>query len=236
MRRVLEISGAEILPSANAILEQQGVPGETTGQERLLDISAEGRSELATHLTGRGVFAPIPIHDFAVVYEGIGRNNPRTPLEEIFPRAEALILFAVTCGEAVTGRIAELFAAGEYPLAMALDAAASLAADQAAQWLQDRVGEPATGDSETAASLRYSPGYCGWHVSGQQTLFAALRPEAIGLRLTDSFLMDPLKSVSGVIVTGKPAIHQFDHDFDFCAACTDKECRQRIDSLDFRTG
>ena len=43
---------------------------------------------------------------------------------------------------------------------------------------------------------RYSPGYCGWHVSEQQKLFS-LFPVAspCGIQLTDSSLMIPIKSV-----------------------------------------
>ena len=55
--------------------------------------------------------------------------------------------------------------------------------------------------------LRYSPGYCGWHVSGQINLFNTLTPEKIGITLGESCLMNPLKSVSGVLVAGPPNIH-----------------------------
>ena len=57
--------------------------------------------------------------------------------------------------------------------------------------------------------LRYSPGYCGWHISGQRRLFAHLRPERIGITLHDSYLMEPLKSVSGVLIAGAKEIHAF---------------------------
>ena len=232
MSRILEIPGSEILPSVDAILEQQGVPWAMPGREPLLAIAAAGREELAARLIGRGILAPISVPEFSALYEGRGRNDPRTPLAGIFPRAEALFLFAATCGDAVTVRIAELFAGNDFPLAVALDAAASLAADQAAGWLQERV----TGQFDSSAALGYSPGYCGWHVSGQEALFAALQPGEIGLKLRDSFLMDPLKSVSGVIVIGQPEIHRFANDFAFCTACSGMECRERIASLSYRTG
>ena len=44
-------------------------------------------------------------------------------------------------------------------------------------------------------------------------------------------LMSPIKSVSGVIVAGRPDIHGFDNNFDFCRECVTKECRVRIASL-----
>jgi hypothetical protein len=82
--------------------------------------------------------------------------------------------------------------------------------------------------------LPYSPGYCGWHISGQRALFRHLEPERIGITLNTSFLMQPLKSVSGVLVVGDPRIHEFDNDFDFCAECATLDCRARIGSVSGR--
>lgn len=49
---------------------------------------------------------------------------------------------------------------------------------------------------------RFSPGYCGWHVREQQRLFTFFPKEPCGVHLTDSSLMIPIKSVSGVIGLG----------------------------------
>ena len=46
-------------------------------------------------------------------------------------------------------------------------------------------------------------------MSGQRALFACLQPEAIGVTLNASCLMDPLKSVSGVLAAGPADIHRF---------------------------
>jgi hypothetical protein len=79
--------------------------------------------------------------------------------------------------------------------------------------------------------LPYSPGYCGWHVTGQRRLFDRLEPQRIGVTLNSSCLMQPLKSVSGVLVIGPSSIHEFDNDFDFCALCSTYQCRARIGLL-----
>ena len=47
--------------------------------------------------------------------------------------------------------------------------------------------------------------------------------------------MQPLKSVSGVLVAADREAHDFDIDFDFCADCADQACRQRIQSILFDT-
>lgn len=50
---------------------------------------------------------------------------------------------------------------------------------------------------------RYSPGYCGWDVVEQHNLFALLPENFCNVKLTASALMDPVKSVSGIIGIGE---------------------------------
>lgn len=68
---------------------------------------------------------------------------------------------------------------------------------------------------------RYSPGYCGWHVSEQQKLFSLFPVAApCGIQLTDSSLMIPIKSVSGVIGIGSN-VRKLDYT---CGLCTYENC------------
>lgn len=52
-------------------------------------------------------------------------------------------------------------------------------------------------------SNRYSPGYCDWALSGQQPLFSYIGENPTGISLSESCLMQPIKSVSGIIGIGK---------------------------------
>lgn len=71
---------------------------------------------------------------------------------------------------------------------------------------------------------RFSPGYCGWHVSQQQLLFPLFGAEPpCGVRLTDSSLMMPIKSVSGVIGLG-PSVRKLEYS---CGLCDYKDCYKR---------
>lgn len=70
---------------------------------------------------------------------------------------------------------------------------------------------------------RFSPGYCGWHVSQQQRLFPLFHGETCGVTLTVSSLMVPIKSVSGIIGLGKDVRH-----LDYtCGLCDFKQCYKR---------
>jgi hypothetical protein len=178
----------------------------------------------------RGLSRPVTAAEFAGIFPGRGRNAPRTPLEEIFPRAVQLHLFAFTLGERIGAEIRRLFTGEDFALGSVLDAVASEAADNAGRvaeaWAEGNAGAGGVNGDAPRAFL-YSPGYCGWHISGQEKLFASLRPEQIGIRLNASFLMTPLKSISGVLVVGPAAIHRISETYPFCASCQSPVCRER---------
>lgn len=66
-------------------------------------------------------------------------------------------------------------------------------------------------------SNRYSPGYCGWSVEEQAKLFSFFPKEFCNIHLTDSALMLPIKSVSGLVGVGKN-IEYTDYPCDVCNA------------------
>jgi len=181
-----------------------------------------------------GVTLEVAREECHSLYLGEGNNAVRTPLDEIIPEAGALALFAVTLGERVSDEISRLFGQNDFAGGAMLDAAASIGADLAAeeierhcehQWRSSRLID------DTMAVMRFSPGYCGWHVSGQRKLFARLQPERIGIRLNDSCLMQPLKSVSGVIVAASKEVFDIDDTYLFCADCTTHSCRDRFNAI-----
>jgi len=69
-------------------------------------------------------------------------------------------------------------------------------------------------------SNRFSPGYCTWDVSEQHKLFQLLPKEFCGVSLSDSALMQPIKSISGFIGIGK----NITYNHYKCKFCTQKNC------------
>jgi hypothetical protein len=109
-----------------------------------------------------------------------------------------------------------------------------VAADKAAAFVEQRFAHSLAEcgwSLGSGAALRYSPGYCGWHISGQKKLFEYLKPQQIGLMLRPSYLMEPLKSVSGVVLAGPREMHEFDPSFPSCSTCKTYSCRDRIRDL-----
>jgi hypothetical protein len=223
-------------PDRRTVLSAQGIPDGAAIPERIASLVDEGFEIYARNVDAAGIRAEISVDEFAGIYPGEGNNATRTPLEAIFPDARRLALFAVTVGEPVCAEIRRLFSEGDPALGYTLDTIASAGAEGLADVMagdyQDEVSRSNLGGPGVRV-LPYSPGYCGWHVSGQAKLFDSLRPERVGISLNSSYLMEPLKSVSGVLVAADREVHDFDLDFDFCTDCADQECRERIQSVLF---
>lgn len=232
MRHILHFTVLDSTPNLKALLSREVNGGPVPDRLwKLFHQALECFEGLATPV---GIIAQTPTAAFAEIYRGDGLNASATPMEQIYPRAQRLALFAATLGDPVSEEIGLLFKRGEPAVGYALDVIASEAANKLAEATAGRFKDLLIARREIASDARvlpYSPGYCGWHVSGQRRLFAALQPGAIGVRLGSTFLMRPLKSVSGVIVAGPSAVHRFRPTYPFCEDCTTRECRTRITSL-----
>jgi 5-methyltetrahydrofolate--homocysteine methyltransferase len=120
-------------------------------------------------------------------------------------------LFAVTCGHGVRERASALKEQGAYLKSHVLQALAIECAEAFAEMLHTRLrtlwGFPdapeLTMDDKLKAryrGLRVSFGYPACpELADQATLWRLLRPEQIGIQLTEGFMMDPEASVSALV-------------------------------------
>ncbi|MBN2636586.1 MAG: hypothetical protein JXR61_09975 [Prolixibacteraceae bacterium] len=72
-------------------------------------------------------------------------------------------------------------------------------------------------------SNSFSPGYCDWNISEQKKLFSLLPKNFCGITLSNSLLMTPVKSVSGIIGVGKSLIQNGYQ----CKWCSNTNCLYR---------
>ncbi|HXG04009.1 MAG TPA: vitamin B12 dependent-methionine synthase activation domain-containing protein, partial [Candidatus Binatia bacterium] len=122
-----------------------------------------------------------------------------------------LAAFAVTCGLGVRERAETWKERGEYLASHALQALAIECAEAFAEWLHARLrtlwGFPDPADVPIAEKLkgryrgiRVSFGYPACpNLADQVTLWRLLRPERVGITLTEGFMMDPEASVSALV-------------------------------------
>ncbi len=162
------------------------------------------------------LFAPgasVPFHTF--VFGRQPRENGLSlsdyVLDPVDGRRDHIALFVVTAGASIRERAERAKEAGEFLFMHAVQALGLETAEAAAEWLHRRIREdwgfpdpPATTMHERFTSRyrgkRYSFGYPACpNLEDQQGIFELLRPEEIGVRLTDGFMMNPEASVSALV-------------------------------------
>lgn len=127
------------------------------------------------------------------------------------PQNDNFCLFVVSAGEGIRERSEELKAKGEYLKSHALAALALESAEAYAEFLHSRIrnmwGFP-DGPNTTMMERfqakyrgkRYSPGYPACpNLEDQKIIFDLLKPEEIGVELTEGFMMEPEASVSAMV-------------------------------------
>jgi hypothetical protein len=232
LREIVRFAKHEAVPEAREVLAAQGLPEEVALAPRLRRILDEAMSTAATLVEPRAVCEDLSADRFASVLAPLGVPADDLVVGRVYPRAEGLALFVATLGEALPGRIRQLFDEDALAEGWMLDAVASAGADLLADRLAERFRHALVARGmDDARVLPYSPGYCGWPTRGQRPLFDALRPEEIGVTLNDSCLMSPIKTVSGVLVAGPGEAHRFRPDFPFCHDCQTHECGWRMASV-----
>lgn len=142
---------------------------------------------------------------------------------EFLEAAERVAVFVVTVGEALTERSRLEAQRGDPVAAWVFDAVGSYAAEACAEALSERVNE-SIGPFQTV-SPRYSPGYCGMELSEQAPLFELLDADRIGVRLLPSMLMQPTKSISGLLGIG--AGDTYGQKLTPCERCGAIRCSMR---------
>jgi len=126
--------------------------------------------------------------------------------------------FIVTCGDELEGLDLSSY---DYLAFYWLDRIKQAALDQAAEYLRGKLIEE-TGFSGLSSMNPGSGNVDVWPIEQQRQLFSLLPgvERAIGVRLTDSFLMIPDKTVSGVFFPSEVS-------YSNCQMCTREACPTR---------
>jgi hypothetical protein len=118
--------------------------------------------------------------------------------------AEKVILFLFTAGIQYEIRSREQLSHGDPIKGYVTDVLGSIVVELAVERMYMEL-EHSLERSGLKTTNPYSPGYCGWPVSDQSKLFSFFPEGFSGITLSESSLMKPIKSVSGIIGAGKKA-------------------------------
>jgi hypothetical protein len=231
MRKIIELTVADLLPTPAEVLANQGMAGRANIPERiksLLDSALDMFRQLAEP---KGLLQDVSLEEFESIYNGNGMNSPEGPVPPIVAMADGLALFAATMGNSLAVKSSALFKEGGAALGYMLDAVNSSAAELLGRQMCRQFLAFLPEEKRATRVLKaqyYSPGHCGWHISGQTKLFQILQPEEIGVTVNANWAMQPVKSISGVLVAGDMDIHRFAPVFSFCKQCKEHKCVKRL--------
>jgi hypothetical protein len=170
---------------------------------------------MAPFLVARVSWCIKSISDLRLVWPW-GDEMPSCYLE----KATMAALLVGTVGSGAEEECNRLYRAGEYIDALVLDAMASAALARGIQKTKETVRKSV---ANTITGYTLYPGGQHMPFTFQRVIFDALRPEeTLGVKLTESMLMVPVKSASAIIPMGE-ALSYPEKKGDACAICPKKE-------------
>lgn len=133
-----------------------------------------------------------------------------------------IAIFTCTAGNLVSRRIQELNSQGLILEAYLVDLLGSVIVEKAMDKMQGIIEEECALKGLNITN-RYSPGYMDWNVMEQRKLFDLLPDNFCGIQLSESCLMNPVKSISGFIGVGEKVRFQK----HACHSCNSTNCIYR---------
>lgn len=130
-----------------------------------------------------------------------GEVEFRGAVGEFLGASECVAAFIATAGPDVERLASNLMQQGDDLAGLIVNTVGAERAEAAEAMVIEQLREQAL-EYSFAPTLPYSPGYCGMALVEQRTLFSLFGDYDIGVTLTESCLMQPLKSVSGLIGLG----------------------------------
>lgn len=143
---------------------------------------------------------------------------------------DKVVCMAVTIGEKIENEITTRFKQNHYFDAMLMDAAATVAVEQAADEMEKAIKLEVAKESYKAR-WRYSPGYGDWNLTQQKKFFNIVGAKEIGMRLSISMMLIPRKSITAIIGLEKVSADKKNpddcRDKNSCESCDKKDCTAR---------
>lgn len=190
---------------------------------RLIDELLEESKEIANIRAQYCLFNNIKFdnENRSVAINNISFNIKKIVFGQI-KKSDSLAVFLCTAGEEIGIRSRRAMKERDFLRGYVYDVIGSEIVESAADLMQAELEKSAV-TSGNRITNRYSPGYCGWNVSEQHKLFQLIPYNYCGIRLNESALMDPEKSVSGFIGIGE----NVKSNAYICQICDMKDCIYR---------
>ena len=180
------------------------------------------------NIEGGFVIKPVvelSIKEGSITVENESFNTGRM-ITSFLKGSEYVALFTCTAGYEVEKWSNIYKEEGDLVMSYVIDATGSLLVEGAMDIVYDKL-KVLTAFNDLSITNRYSPGYCEWQVADQQKLFTFLPNDFCNISLSESSLMSPIKSVSGIVGIGKYVILRG----YICDSCNSKDCVYRAKKM-----
>ncbi len=116
--------------------------------------------------------------------------------------ADEIVLLGATAGPEIVAAVRRDAAGQMLKRGVVLDAVGSEMADAALDWIVAFYNRTLRREGRGLSRRRYSAGYGDFLLAGQADIHRLLEMERWGVHITDSFILEPEKSVTAVAVVG----------------------------------
>lgn len=175
--------------------------GNTAPEEPVEALAVSMLEEVSSWIVPRCFFSLFEgTVDAGVVSLACGQTIPvGDTIASLLKGSRRFALFAATAGTVFQKYQDRLKEEGDILKCFIADIIGTCVAEKAGDYMERLLEEELKGERHTN---RLSPGYCGWHLTGQKALFRLMGGNPSGISLSDVCLMTPIKSISGIIGIG----------------------------------
>jgi len=155
----------------------------------------------------KGISSPVKIKQISFSSGRVGLKNGISlnfspSIMNLLKGASYLVLGVATIGSSLENKVSGLFSQGEYPQAIALDAVGTVSVRSLSNYMRSLVCREAK-EQNFQVTEYFSPGSADWDISQQKNIFQMIPVDKIGVKLTETYMMIPQKSLSWIIGIGK---------------------------------
>jgi hypothetical protein len=193
------ITAISAQPTERAILKRLGKNAETKLPEAHRERIARAIREGIALCRPQGAWRRMPIlaNDGSCVVLDETSRLEGSSIAAMLAASNSVLLIAATAGTAISDRLHDTFTT-DPAAAVVYDAVGSESADAALDWLQTYLRQIWLRRGEFVTKRRFSPGYGDCGMENQRTVHRLLGLESIGIRITESSMLIPEKSVIGI--------------------------------------
>ena len=161
--------------------------------------------EAPSYVSAGGCYSLFEISDVKVqqglVHHSSGSLRCGSKIARQILGSDSFALFITTAGNSFDSWVKSKASGGDILAEYLCSSIGSVIADKVADVIQEEINNYAI-KAGKGITNRYSPGYCSWNIREQRGIFDLLPSDRIGVSLNPSFLMKPIKSISGIIGIG----------------------------------